>query len=171
MKTTTLVATIAAASALVFIRPVFAETYAGFPVMSADGQESSDSEESPMEPSFEEPWSDGQVLTPAPEQPAQPEPGSIYVAPPPVGLIDGIGHPPINTSFPELPPDSMGFANGGFHPKADSRAPQADSVAEPNDSVRSKSYRTPPAPIALASGTTKPIRRNAVSPPPTTMHR
>ena len=31
MKTTTLVATIAAASTLLFIRPVFAETYAGFP--------------------------------------------------------------------------------------------------------------------------------------------
>ena len=42
-----------------------------------------------MEPSFEEPWSDGQVLTPAPEQPVQPEPGSMYVPPPPVGLIDG----------------------------------------------------------------------------------
>ena len=112
MKTTTLVATIAAASALVFVRPVFAETYAGFPVSSPDSQESS------MEPSFEEPWSDGPVLTPAPEQPIQPEPGSMYVPPPPVGLIDGIGHPPINPSFPELTPSpSLGIASGGFHPE------------------------------------------------------
>jgi hypothetical protein len=119
MKTTTLVATIAAASTLLFIRPVFAETYAGYPVISQDTQESS--QESSMEPSFEEPWSDGSdgpVLAPAPEQPLQSEPGSMYVPPPPVGLIDGVGHPPINPSFPELPPpDSLGVANGGFHPE------------------------------------------------------
>jgi hypothetical protein len=124
MKTTTLVATIAAASALVFTRPVFAETYAGFPVISPDTQESFDSPESSdspgssIEPSFEEPWSDGSALTPTPEQPMQSEPGSIYVAPPPVGLIDPIGHPPINPSLPELTPyDSTGIANGGFHPE------------------------------------------------------
>src|SRR5258708_17843773 len=104
MKTTTLVAMIAATSTLLFIRPVFAETYAGFPVISSDSQESSpDTEGSSMEPSFEEPWSDGSVLTPAPEQPMQPQPGSMYVAPPPVGLVDGVVHPPINPSFPELP--------------------------------------------------------------------
>jgi hypothetical protein len=127
---TTLVATIAAASTLLFIRPVFAETYAGFPVISSespesfDSQESSDSQEPSMEPSFEEPWSDGSVLTPAPEQPMQPQPGSIYVPPPPVGLIDGLGHPPINPSFPELPPSgSMGFANGGFHPEGGFQGP------------------------------------------------
>jgi hypothetical protein len=124
MKTTTLVATIAAASALVFIRPAFAETYAGYPVISSDSQESSpDTEGSSMEPSFEEPWSDGQVLTPAPDQPMQSEPGSIYVAPPPVGLIDGLGHPPINPNLPELPPNSMGFANGGFHPEGGFQGP------------------------------------------------
>jgi hypothetical protein len=122
MKTTTLVATIAAASTLLFIRPVFAETYAGFPVISPDSQElSPDAQGSSMEPSFEEPWSDGSggpALAPAPDQSMQPEPGSMYVAPPPVGLIDGLGHPPINPSFPELPPSgSMGFANGGFHPE------------------------------------------------------
>jgi hypothetical protein len=123
MKTTTLVVTIAAASALVFIRPVYAETYAGFPVISSDTQESSDSPGPSMEPSFEEPWSDGQVLTPAPEQPVQPEPGSMYVPPPPVGLIDGVGHPPINPNFPELPPNSLGSANGGFHPEGGFQGP------------------------------------------------
>ena len=124
MKTTTLVATIAAASTLLFIRPVFAETYDGFPIMSSDSQESSpDTEGSSMEPSFEEPWSDGTDLTPAPDQPIQPEPGSIYVAPPPVGLIDGLGHPPINPNLPELPPNSMGFANGGFHPEGGFQGP------------------------------------------------
>jgi hypothetical protein len=124
MKTTTLAATIVAASALVFIRPVFAETYAGFPVMSSDTQESSDSQEPSMEPSFEEPWSDGSALTPAPDQPMQPEPGSIYVAPPPVGLIEPAGHPPINPSFPELPPSgSLGIANGGFHPEGGFQGP------------------------------------------------
>ena len=124
MKTTTLVATIAAASTLLFIRPVFAETYDGFPIMSSDSQESPpDTEGSSMEPSFEEPWSDGTDLTPAPDQPIQPEPGSIYVAPPPVGLIDGFGHPPINPNLPELPPNSMGFANGGFHPEGGFQGP------------------------------------------------
>jgi hypothetical protein len=125
MKPTTLVATIAAASALVFIRPVFAETYAGFPVISSDSQESfPDTQESSMEPSFEEPWSDGPVLAPAPEQPMQPEPGSMYVPPPPVGLIDGLGHPPINPNLPELPPSgSLGFANGGFHPEGGFQGP------------------------------------------------
>jgi hypothetical protein len=124
MKTTTLVATIAAASTLLFIRPVFAETYDGFPIMSSESQESSpDTEGSSMEPSFEEPWSDGTDLTPAPDQPMQPEPGSIYVAPPPVGLIDGLGHPPINPNLPELPPNSMGFANGGFHPEGGFQGP------------------------------------------------
>jgi hypothetical protein len=112
MKTTTLVATIVAASALVFIRPVFAKTVVGStPEMSADTQESS------MDPSFEEPWHDGPVLTPAPLQPIQSEPGSIYVPPPPVGLIEPFGHPPINPSLPELMPSpSLGIANGGFHP-------------------------------------------------------
>jgi hypothetical protein len=76
-----------------------------------------------MEPSFEEPWSDGSALTPAPDQPMQPEPGSMYVAPPPVGLIDGLGHPPINPNLPELPPASMGFANGGFHPEGGFQGP------------------------------------------------
>ena len=127
MKTTTLVATIAAASTLLFIRPVFAETYAGYPVTdtqeSLDSQESSDSPGPTIEPSFEEPWSDGQVLAPAPEQPMQTEPGSMYVAPPPVGLIDGVGHPPINPSFPELPPNSLGSANGGFHPEGGFQGP------------------------------------------------
>jgi hypothetical protein len=108
----TLVATIVAASALVFIRPVFAETYAGYPVSSSDSQESS------MEPSFEEPWHDGPQLAPAPQTPMEPEPGSMYVPPPPVGLIDGVGHPPMNPDLPELMPSpSLGIASGGFHPE------------------------------------------------------
>ena len=111
MKTTTLVATIVAASALVFIRPVFAETHGGFPEISPGTQESS------MDPSFEEPWHDGPLLTPAPDQPVQPELGSIYVPPPSVGLIEPFGRPPINPNSAELtPPDSLGIANGGFHP-------------------------------------------------------
>jgi len=125
MKTTTLVATIAAASTLLFIRPVFAQTYAGYPVISPDSQESSpDAQGSSMEPSFEEPWGDGPVLAPAPDQPMQSEPGSMYVPPPPVGLIDPAGHPPINPSFPELPPpDSLGVASGGFHPEGGFQGP------------------------------------------------
>ena len=106
----TLVAIIVAASALAFIRPVFAETYAGYPVISSESQESS------MDPSFEEPWHDGPDLAPAPEQPIEPEPGSMYVPPAPVGLIDGVGHPPMNPDLPELTPSpSLGIAGGGFH--------------------------------------------------------
>ena len=125
MKTTTLVATVAAASTLLFIRPVFAETYDGFPIISSDSQESSpDTEGSSMEPSFEEPWSDGTELTPAPEQPEQPEPGSIYVPPAPLGLIDPVGHPPINPNMPELTPYvSPVIPNGGFHSEGGFQGP------------------------------------------------
>ena len=88
-----------------------------------------------MEPSFEEPWSDGTDLTPAPEQPVQPEPGSMYVPPAPLGLIDPVGHPPINPNMPELRHTShRSSLTAGSIPKADSRAPQdspqADFVAE-----------------------------------------
>jgi hypothetical protein len=121
MKTRTLVATIVAASALIFIRPVFAKTVVGStPEMSADTQESS------MDPSFEEPWHDGPVLTPAPLQPAQSEPGSMYVPPPPVGLIEPFGHPPINPSLPELMPSPLSASL-----TADS-IPRADFVPEPD---------------------------------------
>jgi hypothetical protein len=124
MKTTTLVATIIAASALVFIQPVFAQTDGG-----SSSELSTDTQESPMDPTFEEPWVDGPVLTPAPEQPVQPQPGSMYVPPPPVGLVEPFGHPPINPNSPvPIPHYSLGFANGlhseggfnapagGFHP-------------------------------------------------------
>ena len=113
MKTTTLVATIVAASALAFIRPVFAQSGSGY-----TSEISPDAQESSMDPSFEEPWHDGPDLAPAPQQPIEPEPGSMYVPPPPVGLIDGVGHPPMNPNLPELMPSTpLGVANGGFHPE------------------------------------------------------
>ena len=81
-----------------------------------------------MEPSFEEPWSDGSdgsALAPAPEQPVEPEPGSMYVPPAPLGLIDPVGHPPINPNSPELTPYvSPGvIPNGGFHSEGGFQGP------------------------------------------------
>lgn len=97
-----LAATIIATSALVFVHPVFAQTN-----LTDTGHASP--------PSFDQPWDDGSVLAPAPEQPLDPELGSMYVPPPPVGLIEPSGHPPINPTSPELiPPDSFARPDGGF---------------------------------------------------------
>ncbi len=110
MKITKLAATIVGASVLLFIQPVFAQTYGG-----SAAQASSDGDA--YDPSFEEPWADGPVLAPAPSQPEDSEPGSMYVPPPPVGLIEPFGHPPESPDSPTLiPPDSMGIPAGGFHP-------------------------------------------------------
>ena len=104
MKITTVAATIVGASVLLFIQPVFAQS---------DG-ESGDN----YSPSFEEPWGDGPVLAPAPSQPEESEPGSMYVPPPAVGLIEPFGHPPVSPNSPTLiPPDSMNIPAGGFHPE------------------------------------------------------
>jgi len=106
MKMTTLAATIVGASVLLFMQPVFAQS---------DGDsESGDA----YSPSFEEPWTDGPVLAPAPSQPEESEPGSMYVPPPAVGLIEPWDHPAISPTSPTLiPPDSMGIPAGGFHPE------------------------------------------------------
>jgi hypothetical protein len=97
-----LAATIVAASALVLVRPSFAQ-------MNLTGS----GEGSP--PSFDQPRDDGSVLAPAPEQPLDPELGSIYVPPPPVGLLEQPGYTPINPTSPELlPPDSFARPAGGF---------------------------------------------------------
>jgi hypothetical protein len=102
---------IVAASALVFINPVFAKTDGG-----SASEISTDTQKSSMDPGFDEPWGDGPELTPAPQQPVQPKPGSMHVSPPPVGLIEQVGHPPINPSSPELMPSaSPGTPDGGFH--------------------------------------------------------
>jgi hypothetical protein len=95
---------------LLFIQPVFAQTDGG---PAAQAYSDGDA----YEPSFEEPWADGPVLAPAPSQPEDAAPGSMYVPPPPVGLIEVPGHPPISPNSPNLiPPDSLGIPAGGFHP-------------------------------------------------------
>jgi hypothetical protein len=97
-----LAATIAAASALVLIRPSFAQ-------MNLTGSGNA----SP--PSFDQPWDDGSILAPAPEQPVDPGLGSIYMPPAPVGLLERPGYTPINPSSSELlPPDSFARPAGGF---------------------------------------------------------
>jgi hypothetical protein len=119
MKTTTLVATFVAASALVFIRPVFAQTGGISP-----SEISTTMQDSSMDPSFEEPWGDGPALTPAPQQPVQSQPGSMYVPPPPVGLTEPFGYSPITPDgLDRIPPDSMGIAGGGFHPEGGFNGP------------------------------------------------
>ena len=56
------------------------------------------------------PMYDGSALGSAPEapmQPAQPESSQGYVPPAPTGLVESFGRPPINPSFPELPPSAL----------------------------------------------------------------
>jgi len=109
MKTTTVVAALVAASAIVFVQPMFAQTDGGSTAESGGA----------VAPSFEEPWgesSDGPALAPAPESPVEPQPGSMYVPPPPVGLIERPGLTPISPTSPELlPSTSMAGTGGGFH--------------------------------------------------------
>ena len=71
---------------------------------------------SPYElPSYDEPFVAGPALAPAPEQPAESDPGSMYVPPAPYGLIEVPGHPPISPTSPELiPPDSFARSAGSF---------------------------------------------------------
>ena len=110
MKITKLVATIVGASALLFVQPVFAQDY-------GDSAAQPYSEGDAYEPSFDEPWADGPVLAPAPSQPEESAPGSIYVPPPQYGLIEPFDHPPVSPTSPTLiPPDSLGIPAGGFHP-------------------------------------------------------
>jgi hypothetical protein len=99
-----LAATILAGSALLVVYPIFAQTN---PADSGDA--------SP--PSFDQPWDDGSglgdggpSLAPAPEQPYDPDYGSIYVPPPPVGLLERPGYTPINPTSPELLPPSESVA-------------------------------------------------------------
>ena len=99
-------ATILAASALVIAQPSFAGGYiAGDPQPFGASAGSSDYSAAP---SFDEP-SDGPVLAPAPLQPFVSESGSMYVPPPPDGLVQTPGTPPVNTARPnEMLPGSFG---------------------------------------------------------------
>jgi hypothetical protein len=116
MKTTTLVVIFVAASALFLIQPVSAQTHNGSTAGILRSEESS------MDPNFEEPWDDarpsvaGPALAPAPQEPMNPQPGSMFVPQPPVGLIEPGDHPAISPySTTLIPPDSMGRPFGGFH--------------------------------------------------------
>lgn len=53
-------------------------------------------------PSYE-----GSVMAPGPEGPALPETSPAFVPQAPVGLVESFGHPPINPTFPELPPAAL----------------------------------------------------------------
>jgi hypothetical protein len=111
-----LVATFVAGAALALVPPAFAQTGGDSlddwqPSMAPNQAESEDNGAT----SFEEPWDDGPVMAPAPEQPVDPAPGSTFVAPPPVGLIEPWGHPAISPTSPTLiPPDSFARPASGF---------------------------------------------------------
>ncbi len=114
--TTTLVATFVTASALVFVQPVFAQKGG----ISA-AEIAINDRESSMVPNFEEPWSDSSpsftspALAPAPGEPEYSEPESMFVPPPPVGLIEPGDHPAISPTSPTLiPPGTMDMPAGGF---------------------------------------------------------
>ena len=110
MKTTTLAATLIGAG-LLFIQPAFAQNDGG-----SAGQIYSEAGDA-TPPSFEEPWdAGGPALAPAPETPDYVEPGSMYVPPPPVGLIEPENHPAISPTSPTLiPPDSFARPAGVFN--------------------------------------------------------
>jgi hypothetical protein len=116
-----LVATFVAGAALALTSPVFAQAGgASAAETPADNWESSVSpnqaeSEDTGAPSFDVPWDDGPVMSPAPERPMESERGSMFVAPPPVGLIEPWEHPAISPTSPTLiPPDSMGRPVAGF---------------------------------------------------------
>jgi hypothetical protein len=125
MKTTTILAILVGALMLLFIQPVFAQTDNDSPAEIGSGAwGSTDPSDSDVAtppsfnaalPSFDEPYNDGQVLAPAPNQPEEPAPESMFVPQGPVGLIERPGLPPISPSSPELtPPDSFATPAGGF---------------------------------------------------------
>jgi hypothetical protein len=65
--------------------------------------------------SYDDPFTAGPALGPAPEQPAESDPGSMYVPPAPYGLLEVPGHPPISPTSPELiPPDAIARPAGSF---------------------------------------------------------
>jgi len=113
---TSLVATLVAAAALVFVQPALAQTDGDSAAKISTGTQESSSVPDPHEswdlttPSFDSP-----ALAPAPEEPVDREPGSMFEPAPPVGLIEPWGHPPISPNSPTLiAPDSMGRPAGGF---------------------------------------------------------
>lgn len=108
-RRTQLAATILAASALLVAHPVFAGGYiTGDPQPFGANPGFSDYGAGQ---SFDDP-SDGPVLAPAPLQPFVSESGSMYVPPPPDGLVQTPGTPPVNLSRPqEMLPGSFGRAS------------------------------------------------------------
>jgi hypothetical protein len=124
-----LLATIVAASAVAFARPVFAEG-PGDSALSLSPNEMGSGEATP--PSFEEPWDDGTsllagpTLSPAPEEPAAASPGSTFegfTSEPSAGAWmerpeSQFAQPWVNPSIsatnpmPELP--SAGIGHGGI---------------------------------------------------------
>ena len=50
----------------------------------------------------------GSAMSRAPEGPVLPETSQAFVPQAPVGLVESFGHPPINPTFPELPPAALG---------------------------------------------------------------
>jgi hypothetical protein len=119
-RTTTLVATLAAASALVFVQPAFAQKGG-----TSAAEIAIHDRELSMAPNFEEPWNDNSplftapALAPAPGDPEHSEPGSMFVPPPPVGLIERGDHPAISPTSPTLiPPGTMDMPAGGFGARA-----------------------------------------------------
>jgi hypothetical protein len=107
-------ATILAASALIFVQPVSAQAVHGsdpdnpppwgstiITSPSNSGEANPYSFDDPRYysmPSYDDP-----ALSPAPEQPAENLPGSTFVPPAPVGLVEPFGLPPVNpATSPEL---------------------------------------------------------------------
>ena len=133
-----LLVTLVGASALVFIEPVFAQTDYDTGTPNPIGSRVANPADAPdpigstvvnpadagdaTPPSFDEPWvapsygAEGGAagLVPAPQSEA-PEQSPIYTPPPPVGLIETPGRPPVPYNNPQfLPPETMARPEGRF---------------------------------------------------------
>ena len=56
----------------------------------------------------------GSGIAPVPQESVQPQSPQGYVPPAPVGLVESFGHGPINPTFPELPPSTLGRPVGTY---------------------------------------------------------
>jgi hypothetical protein len=92
-----LVATILAASAVIFAEPVFAQVPGGFDPDDPNFYSFDDPSWVPL-PSYDDPYP-----APAPQQPAENLPGSMFFLQPPAGLVDPFGLSPVSpATMPEL---------------------------------------------------------------------
>jgi hypothetical protein len=114
-----LAAAIIAASALVFVQPVFAQSVSGSSAQDPSLEDNYRFESGRLRPSYPSNIRRAQRRGPGSgtcARAARESRAGLDVPPAtPVGLIEPFGHPPINAASPRLmPPDSLAGPDGGF---------------------------------------------------------